>query len=106
MIYEGDRNMVEKGVFLDIDGLLQTFTQYRFDHIGNGDMENAYEGLRYKKEVDYRKYDIYDVAAVYYDWDSSAVNELKRVMEITGAKFVLSSSAFCSNNCPANTGTS
>ncbi|MCL2153211.1 MAG: HAD domain-containing protein [Oscillospiraceae bacterium] len=84
--------MVEKVVFLDIDGVLQPFTQYRFDHIQNGDMEKVYEELHQKTGVDYRKYDIYDVAAVYYDWDMNAVSELKRVLDTSGAKIVLSSS--------------
>ena len=84
--------MDKKIVFLDIDGVLQPFTQYRFDHIMNGDMENVYYELQNSKGVDYRKYDRYDVAAVYYDWDKNAVNELKRVLNTTGAKIVLSSS--------------
>ena len=84
--------MAEKVVFLDIDGVLQPFTQYRFKHINNGDMEKVYEELHEKTGVDYRQYDIYDVAAVYYDWDLGAVSELKRVLDTTGAKIVLSSS--------------
>jgi hypothetical protein len=34
---------------------------------------------------------MYDVAAVYYDWDKTAVAELKRILETTGAKIVVSS---------------
>ena len=84
--------MVEKVVFLDIDGVLQPFTQYRFEHIQNGDLERVYEELQQKTGVDYRQYDKYDVAAVYYDWDLHAVSELKRVLDTTAAKIVLSSS--------------
>ena len=84
--------MAEKVLFLDIDGVLQPFTQYRHDHILNGDMETVYEELQQRIGIDYRKYDIYDVAAVYYDWDKTAVAELKRVLDTTGAKIVLSSS--------------
>ena len=84
--------MAEKVVFLDIDGVLQPFTQYRFEHIDDGDMEAVYEELKDKTGVDYTQYDIYDVAAVYYDWHLGAVSELKRVLDATGAKIVLSSS--------------
>ena len=84
--------MVKKVIFLDIDGVLQPFTQFRFDHIRDGDMDSVYEELQRKNGVDYRKYDIYDVAAVYYDWDSRAVNELKRVLKTADAGIVLSSS--------------
>ena len=84
--------MVEKVVFLDIDGVLQPFTQHRFEHIQNGDMEKVYDELQRKHNVDYRQYDIYDVAAVYYDWHPDAVRELRRVLDTTGAKIVLSSS--------------
>ena len=80
-----------KVVFLDIDGVLQPFTQHRFDHIENGDMEKVYDELQQKIGVDYRQYSIYDVAAVYYDWHPVALRELKRVLETTGAKIVLSS---------------
>ena len=83
--------MYEKVLFLDIDGVLQPFTQYRFDHIQNGDMENVYGELQQKTGVDYRQYSVYDVAAVYYDWNTGAVAELKRVLDTTNAGFVLSS---------------
>ncbi|MCL2124710.1 MAG: HAD domain-containing protein [Oscillospiraceae bacterium] len=84
--------MIEKVVFLDIDGVLQPFTQYRFDHIEKGDMDKVYEELLQKTGVDYRQYDKYDVAAVYYDWDVHAVSELKRVLDTADAGIVLSSS--------------
>ena len=84
--------MAEKVVFLDIDGVLQPFTQHRFDHINNGDMEKVFDELQQKYDIDYRQYDIYDVAAVYYDWNPDAVSELRRVLDTTGAKIVLSSS--------------
>jgi len=84
--------MTEKVVFLDIDGVLQPFTQHRFDHIYNGDMEKVFYELQQKYDVDYRQYDIYDVAAVYYDWNPDAVSELRRILDTTNAKIVLSSS--------------
>jgi hypothetical protein len=83
--------MIEKAVFLDIDGALQPFTDYRFSHIKNGDMERVFDELHIRCGVDYRQYFIYDVAAVYYDWAPDAIRELKRILDTTGAKIVLSS---------------
>jgi len=83
----------EKMLFLDIDGVLQPFTQNRFDHIKKEDeIEALLKELEEKHKVDYRKFSIYDVAAVYYDWDLSAIKELKRVLDETKARIVISSS--------------
>jgi hypothetical protein len=89
---------MEKVVFLDIDGVLQPgWSQKRFEHTGDryselGDMPELYKELYEKYGVDYAQYDRYDVAAVYYDWDKEAVTELKRILDVTGAKIVISSS--------------
>ncbi|MDR3246623.1 MAG: hypothetical protein LBT50_09360 [Prevotellaceae bacterium] len=85
---------ISKVIFLDIDGVLQPFSQNRFDHIYNKDVDEMgqlYAKLGEDFGVDYSKYDKYDVAAVYWDWSKSAVAELKRVLNETGAKIVLSS---------------
>jgi hypothetical protein len=84
---------IEKALFLDIDGVIQPFTEYRFEHVHNdGEMERLFKELEDKFNIDYRQFDKYDVAATYYDWDKDAVNEIKRILDTTGAKIVVSSS--------------
>lgn len=84
--------MLEKVIFLDIEGVLQPGTQVSFEHIRAGDVPELYKELAQRTGVDYNKHNIYDVTAVYYDWEDSAVNELRRILDTTGAKIVLSSS--------------
>jgi hypothetical protein len=81
----------EKIIFLDIDGVLQPTNgaQERFEHLKEVDEFNS--RLLEEYGVDYSGYNYYDVLAVYYDWDKDAVAELKRILEATGAKIVLSS---------------
>ena len=80
----------EKIVFLDIDGVLQGYSrQKRFDHIHT--IPLLQEELTEKYQVDYTKYDKYDVGAVYYDWDPHALSLLKKILEETGAMIVISS---------------
>lgn len=89
-----------KVLFLDIDGVIQLFTQNRFDHtpeevhalcreltakFGGGFDYDAWAG-----EVGSNPF--WTVAAVQWDWNADAVKELKRVLETTGSKVVLSSS--------------
>ena len=93
-----ERVRIKKVVFLDIEGVLFPFTQYRYDHINNGDMEKVYNELHQRLGVDYRQYNIHHVSAVYYDWDKRAISELKRILDTTGAKIVLSSSWRDENN--------
>ncbi|MDR0548686.1 MAG: hypothetical protein LBI10_04640 [Deltaproteobacteria bacterium] len=85
-------NNIDKVLFLDIDGVLQSYgSQSRFEHIKNGDMENLYHDLENIFNIDYSKYDKYDVAAVYYDWNEQSISFLKDILAQTGAKIVLSS---------------
>jgi hypothetical protein len=82
--------MVEKVLFLDIDGVLQPgSSQKRFEHIN--EMDTLYKELFDKYGVDYSSYFKYDVAAVYYDWDKESLQELRRILDTTGAKIVISS---------------
>ena len=91
------RQIRRKIVFLDIDGVLQPLeAQERFKNIIRDDNRNAcrpevYEYLEHHFNIDYRQYHPYDVAAVYYDWDKTAVALLKTVLEYSNAKIVLSS---------------
>jgi hypothetical protein len=82
--------MAEKVLFLDIDGVLQPgSSQKRFEHIN--EMDKLYKELFDKYGIDYSPYFKYDVAAVYYDWDKESLHELRRILETTGAKIVISS---------------
>lgn len=74
-------------VFLDIDGVLQpTDSQKRFDH----DLEKLQEEYA-EKDEGYRTLCRYDIAAVLYDWDQAAVENLRRLLEETEAEIVVSS---------------
>ncbi|MCL2102137.1 MAG: HAD domain-containing protein [Fibromonadales bacterium] len=87
------REKIKKALFLDIDGVIQPFTEYRFKYVHNdAEMEQLFKKLEDEFEVDYREFDKYDVAAAYYDWDKDAVKEIKRILDETGAKIVVSSS--------------
>ncbi|MDR2287043.1 MAG: hypothetical protein LBE04_06165 [Prevotellaceae bacterium] len=82
--------MAEKVLFLDIDGVLQPdSSQKRFKHID--EMDKLYKELFDKYGIDYSPYFKYDVAAVYYDWDEESLRELRRILDTTGAKIVISS---------------
>ncbi|GHU16159.1 hypothetical protein FACS1894163_04970 [Spirochaetia bacterium] len=81
---------MEKILFLDIDGVLQPAgRQERFAHIQ--DIDILYDELTERLGVDYRQYDKFDVAAVYFDWDKGSVFELRRILMSTGARIVVSS---------------
>lgn len=75
-------------IFLDIDGVLQPdWHRERFKH----DRKKLQQELA-EKYLDqrYLKIDEYDVAAVYYDWDAGAVQNLKTLLA-EGAEIVLHS---------------
>ena len=89
--------MERKIIFLDIDGVLQSFSsQIRFEHchhldVEKGNMPKIYKRLKYDFDIDFSKYNQYDVAAVYFDWDKTSVSLLRLILKITGAQIVLSS---------------
>jgi hypothetical protein len=83
---------IEKVLFLDIDGVILPFTSHRFKYVNKDDvMERIFKELEEGFNTDYRDFHKYDVAATYYDWDKNAVKEIKRILNETGAKIVLSS---------------
>ena len=76
-------------IFLDIDGVLQPpSSQKRFKH----DLEELRRSLadRFDDEI-YLGMDKYDLGAVYFDWDSEAVERLHSVCNDFGAGIVISS---------------
>lgn len=75
-------------VFLDIDGVLQPFdNDYRFFYEENGLIKELSE----KYNIDYSIYDKFDVLAVYYDWEETAVSRLKHILDETNSKIIISS---------------
>ena len=78
-------------IFLDIDGVLQPYaSENRFYEINNKAKELVNK-LSQKYQIDYTKYSIYDILAVYYDWDESAIERLKYVLNKTSSKIIISS---------------
>lgn len=75
-------------VFLDIDGVLQPLNSFeRFKYMN-------YDTIKYlsdKYHTDYFKYNYYDVCAVYVDWENSAVEKLKYILDSTNSKIIISS---------------
>ena len=80
-----------KVVFLDIDGVLQPYSsENRFYEI-NRQAKELVNSLSIKYGVDYAKYCIYDILAVYYDWNKEAVERLKYVLKESKARIIISS---------------
>lgn len=75
-------------VFLDIDGVVQPHNSFkRFDYMN-------YDTIKYlsdKYHTDYFKYDCYDVCSVYVDWEFSAVERLKYILDSTNSRIIISS---------------
>ena len=81
-----------KVIFLDIDGVLQPYnSKKRFYYQEKYGLDNLQKKLTDELGKDYFQYDEYDVGACYYDWDINAVNRIKRILNETGAKIVISS---------------
>ena len=87
-------------LFLYIDGVIQLFTENRFRHTKEEVHALCRElTARFGGEFDYDAWagregsnPFWTVAAVQWDWNADAVRELKRVLDATGARIVLSSS--------------
>ena len=82
-------NNKKRIVFLDIDGVLQPYSnQYRFDH----NMKETINYLceKYNDEI-YRQMDIYDVCAAFYDWDDVAIGILTKILRVTKSFIVVHS---------------
>lgn len=75
-----------KIIFLDIDGVLQPDTRKRFDH----DLDALKQQL-IAQNKEFETLDKYDLGAVYFDWDKTAVALRKKLCETTGVRFVISS---------------
>ena len=86
---DGPETIRRRVIFLDIDGVLQPPSrQTRFKH----DLEELRRSLadRFDDET-YLSMDKYDLGAVYHDWDSGAVERLRRLCATCNAKIVISS---------------
>ena len=87
-----------KVLFLDIDGVLQPCSRKeRFAHMEEIPAICASLNKKLKTDFDYEAFiaDSYnrqcDVGAVYFDWDKTSVERLRRILDTTGARVVLSS---------------
>lgn len=75
-------------VFLDIDGVLQPYdAECRF-LVSN---ESLIDELSAKYNTDYHQYSPYDIYAVYYDWEETAISRLKHILDETKSKIIISS---------------
>jgi hypothetical protein len=83
---------LEKVVFLDIDGVLQPdnarihVTEDKFK------LKQFFSDLYKIFKVDYSVYSEIVVMTVYYLWDKESIANLTKLLDLTGAKVVLSSS--------------
>lgn len=87
-----------KVIFLDIDGVLQPCSsQERFAHKDEIPGICARLNKKIKTNFDYESYiadsdaRLCDIGAVYFDWDKTSVERLRRILDTTGARIVLSS---------------
>lgn len=87
-----------KALFLDIDGVLQPCgRQERFSH--QDEIPSICKQLNQtvKTDFDYEAYvgnsysNACDIGAVYFDWDKPSIERLRKILEKTGARVILSS---------------
>lgn len=87
-----------KVLFLDIDGVLQPCgRQERFAHIDEIPSLCKQLNETVKTDFDYEAYvgnsysNACDIGAVYFDWDKPSVERLRRILDMTGTRVILSS---------------
>ncbi len=87
-----------KALFLDIDGVLQPCgRQERFSH--KDEIPSICKQLNQtvKTDFDYEAYvgnsysNACDIGAVYFDWDKPSIERLRKILEMTSARIILSS---------------
>ena len=88
--------MERKIIFLDIDGVLQPLnSQKRSDYCKSpfekSPMLQKYKILKEDFDLDFCEREQWNVAAVLYDWDKAALALLKLILNLSGAKIVISS---------------
>ena len=77
-----------KIIFLDIDGVLQPYDAENRFYMSD---KSLIDKLSEKYHTNYHAYSIYDIMAVYYDWNEQAIARLKYILEKTNAKIIISS---------------
>ena len=77
-----------KVLFLDIDGVIKPYNSV-YDYI-NYD-EKVIKQLSEKHNIDYFKYDKWEVFSAYYFWKYEAIVRLKKILEETNSKIIISS---------------
>ena len=78
-------------VFLDIDGVLQPYDSENHFYEINNKTKELVRLLSEKHDIDYSKYSIFDILAVYYDWNKEALDRLKYLLDYTSSKIIISS---------------
>lgn len=75
-------------VFLDINGVIMPIGTHDYLHYKFTEIKEAYVN----KDVRYQNVDALDLAAVEFGWDIRAVMNLRKLVEITNAEIVITSS--------------
>lgn len=78
-------------VFLDIDGVLQPYDSENNFYEINNKVKDLVRKLSIEQQIDFSKYNVYDILAVYYDWNDEAVSRLKHILDETDSKIIMSS---------------
>ena len=81
---------MNKILFLDINGVIEPLSNEKFD-LTFDEFEKLNEKLEKEQGINYRKYSKYLIKSVCYYWDKEALKQLKRIVDKTGAKIVISS---------------
>ncbi|MDR3203237.1 MAG: hypothetical protein LBV23_00620 [Deltaproteobacteria bacterium] len=83
---------VDKVIFLDIDGVIRPHGVDKFyEKFNENDYLSLFDQLYKKFNIDYSIYNPVTVANVYFSWSVKAISLVKKVIDQTGAKIVLSS---------------